>query len=242
MSDLDTSLGGPGRQFPDTTWQMVTQMHAAGTSDYRQGMERLCRRYWKPMYYYARVAWAKSNEDAKDLTQAFLLWLVSGDALKRYVPDRGSFRSYLKVLLKRFIHDQADARHALKRGGGVKIVPLDSLEDLQPDPRATDPEKAFDRAWGIALAREAVERVRARFEADGRALQFRAYEEYDLRPSEARPSYADVAARLGLSESDVRNHLFAVRKEIAAEIHAELAKTVMNAGDLEEEWDVLFGE
>ncbi|MBI2899489.1 MAG: sigma-70 family RNA polymerase sigma factor [Planctomycetes bacterium] len=242
MADsFDTTLGGADRRFPDTTWQIVTRLHATGDAEYRAGMELLCRRYWKPIYTWVRIACARSNEDAKDLTQAFLLWLVGGDALRRYVPEKGSFRGYIKLLLKRFVQDQADAMNALKRGGGVKVVPLESLEEFEPDPRAADPEKAFDRAWAVGIAKDAVERVRERFKARGREIQFRAYEAYDLSPPAEKPTYAKIAEQLRIGESDVRNHLFTVRREIQEEIRAEIARTVGNPSELEEEWNALFG-
>jgi RNA polymerase sigma-70 factor (ECF subfamily) len=241
----DTSLGGRDRQFPDTTWDMVARIHAPGTPERRAGLEILCRRYWKPIYFFVRIAWAKSNEDAKDLTQAFLAWLVAGDAITRFAPEKGSFRGYLKVLLGRFVKDQNEALHALKRGGGVRVLPLDelsSVDGLIADPKATDPGKEFDRTWAMSLAQNAVDRVRERFHATGREAQFRVYEEYDLLPSPDRPTYASVAQKLGLKESDVRNYLFAVRQEVLAEIRVELAKTVTGSKELEDEWDALFGE
>ena len=240
----DTSLGGRDRQFPETTWGLVTRIHSPGTAEHRAAMETLCRRYWKPIYHYVRMAWSRSNEDAKDLTQAFLLWLVEGDALARFAPEKGRFRGYLKVLLTRFVKDQTDALHALKRGGGVRVIPLDELQaegDAVADPRATDPEKAFDRAWALTLAKRAVDTVRERFKAQGRDAMFRVYEAYDLQPAGEKPTYGAVAERLGLKESDVRNHLFAVRQEVLAEIRRELSQTVSSHRDLEEEWNDLFG-
>ncbi len=238
---FDTSLGGAGSRFPDTTWQLVTRMHATGDAEYRSGLEILGGRYWKPIYHYVRIAWARSNEDAKDLTQAFFAWLIRGDVLKRFSPEKGSFRSYLKVLLKRFVSDQNDAMNALKRGGGVHVVTLDGLEEFQPDTSLTDPEHAFDKTWAITVAKQAIEHVRERYKARGRERQFRVYELYDLQPTSDKPTYARIAEEIDISESDVRNQLFAVRQEIMAEIRQELSRTVSSGEELEGEWNELFG-
>ncbi len=88
MNPGDTSLGGPHRGFPATTWGMVRQLADSSGSQRREGLEALCRRYWKPVYRYLRIGFAKSNDDAKDLTQAFFAWLLEGDVLERYRPDR----------------------------------------------------------------------------------------------------------------------------------------------------------
>src|SRR5688572_22453356 len=107
MKSTDTSLGGADARFPETASQVGTDPEA------------LARAYWKPVYAYVRLAWAKSNEDAKDLTQAFFLWLLEERALDGYDPARGGFRPFLKVLLRRFVGHQDRALGALRRGGSV---------------------------------------------------------------------------------------------------------------------------
>lgn len=235
--------GGGGREFPETHWSLIARMKDSATMTRHQALESLCQRYWKPVFYYVRRAWSKSSEDAKDLTQAFFLRLLEGDVLRRYQPDRGGFRTYLKMLLRGFAADQHDALQALKRGGGAKILPLDAapLEELLPDPRVADPEQAFDASWKREVLERAVERARQWFASVNRSHQFRAFEEYDLKSPGERPTYLAVAQRLGGSESDVRNHLFAVRERLRAEIRAELSQTVTNLDELEEEWGELFG-
>jgi RNA polymerase sigma factor (sigma-70 family) len=209
-------------------------------------MEKLSRRYWRPVYQFVRIAWAKSNDDAKDLTQAFFLWLLEGDeVLKKYEPERGGFRSYLKGLLRHFVADQHKALGRLKRGGGFKLFPLEddlgSLKELIPDPKSKNPEQTFDHAWKKELLDAALERIRAQHIAEDRAVQFRVFEEYDLASADHRPTYGQLANRLGLKESDVRNHLFAVRERLRSEIQAELMQTVSGTEELQEEWNALFG-
>lgn len=241
--ERETQLGGPARDFPVTSWSLIAGMNDSSTGTRRQALESLCARYWKPVYQYVRRAWSKSSEDAKDLTQAFFMQILEGDALRRYAPERGGFRTYLKVLLRGFAADQHDAMTALKRGGGAKLLTLDAeespLRDLVPDGQATTPEQLFDRSWKKEVLERAVERTRQWFVSAGRERQFKAFEAYDL---EQGRTYAEVAQALGMSESDVRNHLFAVRERLRGEIRAELSQTVAAPGELEEEWRALFGE
>lgn len=230
----DTSLGGSRKDFPKTAWELIS---GAG----REGLEELCRRYWKPVYHYLRVGWARSNEDAKDLTQAFFLWLLEEEErVKRYEPGRAAFRTYLKSLLKHFVQDHDKAAHRLKRGGGVRLLDLDGPMAL-PDPKAADPEQAFDQAWLAELMGRAVDRVRERFRSSGREAQVRVFEEYGLSQDGERPTYAALAEKLGLKEGDVKNHLFAVREEIRKEIREELSRMTAGPRELEEEWNAFFG-
>ena len=64
MTAGDTSAAGPNRAFPHTTWAMVARLRDPSNTRYLEGLETLCRRYWKPAYTFIRIAWAKSNEDA----------------------------------------------------------------------------------------------------------------------------------------------------------------------------------
>lgn len=244
MASHMTSLGEGHWQFPNTQWGLVSRLGAESSGVVRQALTDLVAQYWKPVYAYLRVARGKSNEDAKDLTQAFLAWLIEGDALARYRPERGAFRAYLKQMVKSFVLDADKARRRLKRGGGVRQLSLDDdngLADLVADPRAARPEDALDRAWSETVARRAVARVEERLTAAGKAIQFEAFRRYAFPSGDERPTYASVATSLDLKTSDVRNYLFAVRERIRDEIRAELRQTVTTADELEAEWEALFG-
>ncbi len=245
-SPRDSQLDPEGRAFPVTSWSLIAGVKDSSPEARKEALESLCRRYWKPVYHFVKRAWSKSHDDAKDLTQAFFLQILDGGALRKYSPERGGFRAYLKVLLRGFAADQHDAMTALKRGGGVKILALDAdaaaIREVVPDAQAQSPEKIFDWAWKKEILERAVERARQWFAEGGRSVQFRAFEEYDLLPGPGdRPTYAAVAGTLGVSESDVRNYLFAVRERMRTEIRAELAHTVTDLRQLDDEWADLFG-
>jgi RNA polymerase sigma-70 factor (ECF subfamily) len=237
----DTSLGGERARFPETT-QGVRDL--VGPSADRASFEVLCRRYWKPVYAYVRIAWRKGNEDAKDLAQAFFLWLIEGDALRSYDARKGGFRTYLRVLLKRFVGHEERALGRLKRGGGVNVVSLEgeapALREVA-DPAAADPEQVFEKVWFEELVEGAVGRVRERCVADGHELRFRLYQEFTSAARSERPSYADLAARHGLKVSDVENWLFRIREDIRAELRTTLAQSTASAQEFDDEWKRLFG-
>jgi len=228
----DTSIGGEAAAFPETAGDILSVLNPSDLGE-------LCRRYWKPVYAYVRIAWAKSNEDAKDLTQAFFLWLLEGETLQRYDPARGGFRAWLKTLLKRFVGHEERALGRLKRGGDRRFVPLDG--DLPAHRPSVDPEEAFEKAWFDELVLGAVDRVRVRLVADGKEIRFRIYQEFTQPPKAERPSYKGLAARHGLKESDIENWMFAVREEIRAELRTGLARMTSSAQELEDEWKRLFG-
>ncbi len=245
MKDADTTSGDPSARFPETAQDLLRGLRAPSGSDFQAALATLCRRYWKPVYMYVRIAWAKSNEDAKDLTQAYFLQLLEGDSLKKFDATRGSFRSYLKLTLRSFIGHEETALGALKRGGGAHRVSLEgsppALEEVVPDPRSADPEKVFESLWVVELINRAIERVRERYRAHGKEKAFRIYDEYVLSQSSPRPTYQDLADRYGIKEREVETHLEALRLEVRQEIRSELAELTSDERSLQEEWDGLFG-
>jgi len=233
----ETSLGGGARRFPETTWSLVARLGPDG--DGRSALEALIARYWKPVYCYVRVAWGKSNADAKDLTQAFFSWIFEDLPLTAFDPDRGSFRAFLKTLLRRFVGHRERALQRLKRGGGIRHVPLPET-DL-PDPRGHDPETVFDRAWISQVVERALEQLTETCERKERPVAREIYERFEFAPEGERPQYQQLASELSLPASEVKNHLFWAREQVRGAIRAELRETTADNEGLEAEWRVLFG-
>jgi DNA-directed RNA polymerase specialized sigma24 family protein len=221
-------MDGRPRGFPETDQELLE----------RDRLEDLCARYWRPVCHYLRVSRGCSREDSKDLTQAFFLWLLEGTTLERYDAGRGSFRTFLKLLLGRFAEHQERALQRLKRGGGRRRLALD---EALPDPRSADPSAAFDEAWRTQIVADATERVRRHLESRGRGRQFAVFQAHALASPDRRPTYGEIAARMSLKVSDVRNHLVAVREAIRSEIRAELARLTRGDAELAREWNDLLG-
>jgi RNA polymerase sigma-70 factor (ECF subfamily) len=243
----DATLSGGGNPpFPETQWSLILRARGTVTAVRREALQSLCQRYWRPVYCFCRRVWSKSAEDAEDLTQAFFLMLVEKDALERVDPGRGHFRPYLKTLLRNFERDRHDAVMALKRGGDRKVISIDGgerakLEDCLPDPRAQDPDRLFDLAWKQQVLERAVERARRAFTSPGREAKMQIFEAHDLQAEGEPPSYAELAARFGVKESDVRNALFEVREQVREEALAELRETVSDPEQAEAEYRELMG-
>jgi RNA polymerase sigma factor (sigma-70 family) len=241
----DTSLGGPLKGFPETRATLVSGLHGADPKERAAAFEAFSTTYWKPIYCYVRIAWAKGNEEAKDLTQAFLLWLLEGAALEGFESERGSFRRYLKVLLRSFVGHQAAALARLKRGGGRPTLSLDGeaarMDEFLSDSRVSDPEAAFERAWRVELVDQAIERVKSRYTETGKAPAFGVFEAYALATGPEGPTYEQLAERCGWTVDQVRKGLSQVRQELRREIHDELVRLTGSDREAREEWNALFG-
>jgi RNA polymerase sigma factor (sigma-70 family) len=205
--------------FPATRHSLVAAMRSSGPDERRSAFDTLITAYWKPVFKYVRLKWRASPEEAEDLTQAFFMRAFEKGFFAGFDPARARFRTYLRTCLDGFVANARKADARLKRGGGVTLIPIDFGEaerELQRQAASAvdDFDAYFHREWLRSLFAEASDRLRRACAARGRGDRFAVFEQYDLAPDEGdRPTYAEIARRLGLTASDVTNELAAARRE-----------------------------
>jgi RNA polymerase sigma factor (sigma-70 family) len=236
-------MGGSGGVKEDSSPMKSRQTSPA---ERREALESLCKRYWKPIIFYMMRKWSKTAEDATDLAQAFFAYLKEGKALRHYSPDRVSFRTYLKAILRNFVADQHDPMTASRKAGTEKgnyidEVPSVFLVDVDPATNSMNPEEILDWSWRKELLERAMVRTRQWFANRNRGPYVQVFEECVLQQGGDRPTFEQVAQKHGLRESDIATRVFAVRERLRSEIRAELSETVLDRKQLEKEWKALFG-
>src|ERR1035438_5881881 len=82
-----------------------------------ESLEKLCRVYWHPLYFYARRQ-GESPHDAQDLTQEFFARLLQNDLLDSVDRGKGRFRSFMLATFRHFLSKERNKPRAQKRGGG----------------------------------------------------------------------------------------------------------------------------
>jgi len=141
-------------RFQTTRWTTVLAARDGRDRAGEAAMEALCRAYWYPLYAYVRRS-GRSPEDAQDLTQAFFARLLERDFLRLVAPEKGRFRTFLLVALKRFLAQEWHKSQAIKRGGGVSFLPIDTSEAERRYAievvDETSPEVLYDRRWALTL-------------------------------------------------------------------------------------------
>jgi len=228
--------------FVTTHWSVVLAAGHNDTPRAQAALERLCRAYWYPLYAYVRRR-GHSPEDAQDLTQEFFARLLARNWLGSADPGKGRFRTFLLTALKHFLADEWDRLKAQKRGGGQRALPLDvetaeSRFQLEPaDPLTA--EKVYERRWAQTLLETVFEELRQAYAAEGKADLF-AELKGSLVQARAAVPYADLAARLNLSEGAVRVAVHRLRRRYRELLRAEIAHTVAEPGEVEEELRYLF--
>ena len=185
-----------------TRWSLVQRAARGGSAD----LNEWARASWYPLY-----AWARKNqwspEDAADAVQDFLGKICHSGLLQQVDPERGRFRSWLIAGFSNHLSSRRKQALRLKRGGGIKHVPVDrqSLETFyQTDMAAVpDADQAYSRAWALTLMDEALARLADHYQSGGRGELFET-----LLPALEAPlaetTYQESAARLGLSGAALR--------------------------------------
>ncbi|MBI2919744.1 MAG: sigma-70 family RNA polymerase sigma factor [Planctomycetes bacterium] len=224
--------------FPPTLWTTILAARDRQSPEYRDRMNRLISRYWKPAYWVLRSRWNRPHEDARDLTQAFFAGLLERDWLATVQPDKGRFRSWLRVVLDNFMRNELEAAQALKRGGGARTLSLDAVD---PDPpveaAGLSPEQVFDRAWAIHVFHETVEDLRDLYRREGRAEWIPVFERHEL--DRDPPSAAQLAQEMGKKQHEVENALKAARVAFAKLLRARVKETIGEGASVEEELKAL---
>lgn len=203
--------------------------------------DELCQAYWRPLYTFARSC-GHSIHDAEDLTQGFLAQILSRGDLGPLTPDKGQLRTFLKASFQNFITD--DARRVLrqKRGGpSAQWLELESAERHYQRylSEAATPEEAFDRHWARIVLQRALQALRDRFDARGRATLLVELEPY-LGPDNHAPAYAEVARRMGQSENMVAAAVSRMRREFRELLRHEIADTLGSGQDIDDELHYLL--
>ncbi len=238
--DPDTAIGGPRPEFPTTRHTLVAAASAEGPAA-RAALDALIALYWKPAYKHVRLHWNRDNEEAKDLAQGFFTALVERDLLTSFDREKGRLRTFLRACLDHYIGKQDESAARLKRGGDAIFASLDfAAAEREIAASTPSPEDVFFREWRREIFAAALEDLRRLCLANGKALHYRIFEQFDLADA-ARPSYAELAAAHGISATAVTNYLAWARRELRRLVEERLAGVTASDRESRAELRFLFG-
>jgi RNA polymerase sigma factor (sigma-70 family) len=205
-------------------------------------LEELCRTYWYPLYAFARRQ-GHSHEDAQDLTQGFFARLLEKNYLEGVTSDKGKFRSFLLMAVKRFMANEWDRANRQKRGGGVAPLSLDWQDahtryQINPADNVS-PDKLFDRAWAVTLLERVITRLRDENSGEGKAKLYEQLKPF-LMVGKGDIPYAQAAAALGLTEGAVRVAVHRFRRRYRELLREEIMQTLSDPAQADEEMQALF--
>ena len=223
--------------FVTTHWSVVLTAAGADTTQAQAALEHLCRIYWYPIYHFVRRQ-GHSMHDAQDFTQEFFARLLGKKWIAGADQSRGRFRSFVLLVLKRFLAVEWRRANASKRAGDRHCLPLplDTAETRYTrEPADTNtPEQAFEKQWALTLLETVLHELRVEYEQDGKGRWFEALKLCLMGSRESQP-YAALAATLDMSEGAVKVAVHRLRERYRERLKAEIAHTVASPADVNNE-------
>jgi len=235
-------MSDPSPVFATTHWSVVLKAGDSDPDQARSALSLLCEGYWYPLYAYLRRR-GEEPEAARDLTQGFFTDLLRRGDVRAVDPERGRFRAFLLTALKNFAANERERESALKRGGDQAHLSFDfrAAEDrykLEPRDDRT-PERLFEAQWARELLDRAVDGLRAEYLEEGKRELFDRLVPCLAGDLEAQP-HAEIAAGLEMTAGAVKAAAHRLRQRFRARLHAEIAQTVADPKDVEDELRALF--
>ena len=202
------------RSFQTTRWSLVQRANGDIDDEALQALAALCDSYWYPVYAYIRRS-GHGAHDAEDLTQGFFTRLLEKGTLAQADPAKGRLRTFLLTCVRNYLHNEHERASAQRRGAHL-LTSFDAgwAEERFASEPADDltPDRLYQRRWALTLLEFTLQVLEQEYSADGKRELFAA-----LRPclgftKEKTPNYADLATRLGCTESTVKSHVFRLRQ------------------------------
>lgn len=223
--------------MPETRWSLVQRVQGTSDTTALVALGELMKLYWEPLYAYARRR-GESPTDAEDAVQGYYEMLISRGSIQTVRQDRGRLRSFLLSSFERFLIDQWEKRSAAKRGGGKHHLSLDHEQAenhyLKEMAHSLTPERIFDRSWVFTLLSRVMDSLQADYKRRGKENVFLGLRGA-LEWHSADFGYAEAGAGLGMNENAVKQAVFRMRKKYRELLRWEVAQTVSNPSDVDEE-------
>jgi DNA-directed RNA polymerase specialized sigma24 family protein len=245
--DSDTQIGGTNDRFPLTNRSMIDGIRSDDPTNRERAMQSLIAAYWKPVYKYLCMKRFASNEEAKDLTQGFFTLALEKSFIERYVEQRASFRTYLKLCVDGYVANERKAAARQKRGGDRRFISLDfdaaDHEFSKAILHRGDDDAYFDRECLRSVLERATILLRCTCERLGKTVHFALFERYDLQHgiTDDRPTYEQLAAEFDLPVTQITNYLAWTRQTLRRCALETLRELTGSDAEFRDEARRLFG-
>lgn len=223
--------------FHTTRWSLVLSAQGKSPGDAFDSLEILCGQYWQPLYAYVRHR-GHSPQDAQDLTQEFFARLLAKDWLNAAEREKGRFRSFLLMAMKRFLSNEGDRSQAQKRGAGVSPIRMDTefaesriaLESAVSMPA----DSVYERRWAMTLLENVMSRLEQEHEDAGRLDDYQILKPC-LTAGRGEIPYQELAVSLGMEPASARSAVHRLRKRFREIFREEVAGTVADPTEVDDE-------
>ncbi|MEJ2702731.1 MAG: hypothetical protein P8Z79_09855 [Sedimentisphaerales bacterium] len=215
---FDTSMGGAEKRFPPTAW---TQLLDA--SQKKIVLDKLCARYWKPLYCYLR-SMGFGNEQAKDLVQGFLTErVIDRELIRQADKTKGKLRTFLLTAIRNYTINTVK--------GDKSLVELDKA--MEYSGRSANCEVAFDRAWANELLQTVLEDLKLECQKRGKTAHWQLFHQWLLEPcsDHRKPRMKDTCQKYDIANAAHAYHMIENIKRRFRTILREHLRSLVDSDD-----------
>lgn len=201
-----TDIGGANDGWPSTA-KLFTDGDPANSR--KEEVPIVMEQYWKPVYAYIRATKGFDNEKAKDLTQSFFTEKVLAKGLvEKYNPEKARFRTFLKVVLKRYVNRCIRYDDALMRRPRGGLTSLNGLDEgnLPAVESGVEPSEAFDQEWSTIIVEKALANTKKKLTNRGKKAHWEVFEKRIVRPllkNQDKSTVAELAQEYDVTEGTI---------------------------------------
>ena len=222
--------------FCTTNWSVVLAAGDQSSEQWKPAIDYLYRHYWYPLYVYVRKR--GYHDEAEDLIQGFFAHALEHELWRSLGPEKGRFRSFMLVCLKRYLTQHVRFSAAQKRGGGLGRFSIDSeqarnrYEAEYTDERT--PEEASERSWALTVIEHAFRKLRLQYDSVGGGEVY-AHLQDMIVPGSERHRLHEITDQLGMKDGTLRVVLHRMRIRFGKILRDEIAQTVASPDDVDSE-------
>jgi RNA polymerase sigma-70 factor (ECF subfamily) len=245
MYDDQTDMGGTQEAFLSTHWSLIDGIRAGQDRD-RTLIGYLLERYWKPVYCYLRRK-GYDNEQAKDLTQAFIHEVVLNRGLvQRADQAKGRFRSFLLHALNQYVTKQGLKERALKRIPKQKLVSIDLVEPpVMPESIAdSTAEEFYHYTWVSTMLENVLSEVEVECREQGMQTHWTLFHARIVKPimgNQPLPSITALCETYGIEDAKkASNMIITVKRRFQTVLMRYVRSTVLSEEQTTEELNNLL--
>jgi len=244
MKPIPGTLQEGGAGFQTTHWTLVLRAgETQSDTSAQKALSNFCEAYWPPLYAFLRHR-GHASPEAQDLVQGFFAHLLEQNTLSRADQEKGKLRTFLLGSLQNFLFNEYDRAHALKRGGGQKILSIDEhlLEaeaSMMGTSHMTDAH-CYDLVWASNVVKRAWQQLQDGFETEGKAEWLEVLRPFVAGGGKTPLSQDEAAAKLGVPIATLRTWLSRLRQRYREALRTEVANTVSDPAEVDQELHYLY--
>jgi RNA polymerase sigma-70 factor (ECF subfamily) len=244
MKPIPGTLQEGGAAFQTTHWTMVLRAgETQSDSSAQKALSNFCEAYWPPLYAFVRHRGHASSE-AQDLVQGFFAHVLEQNTLSRADREKGKLRTFLLGSFQNYLFNEYDRARALKRGGGHQIL---SIDELLPEAEASmmktmhlSDSAAYDLVWASNIVKRAWQQLENAFEAEGKAEWLEVLRPFVAGGGKTPLNQEEAAAKLDVPIATLRTWLSRLRQRYREALRSEVAGTVSDPADVDQELHYLY--